>query len=234
MQSKTSLFNKTIFKNNIKRVWPFWGLLSFAAVIPSLFLAVERLREYGDVELNPLDIKHAYYTIAAYGAPFVAFGTAIIAAMIVWSFLYSARSVSCYHSLPITRTGLFITQYLSGLAIMLIPYAIGGGVFVLTLLLLGGGFSMATFVCIGAVIADSIFFFSFATLIAHLTGNVLALPAFYMVFNFVFLGIENVLSFVGNTFLFGLSYELSDKTGFLTPIYQLLSEVEVDEKYSEW
>ena len=83
MKSKTSLFNKTIFVSNIKRVWPFWGLLSFAAIIPSVFIAMEKIRGYGIFSIDPMDIKHMYYMFATYGAPFIAFGSAMIAAMIV-------------------------------------------------------------------------------------------------------------------------------------------------------
>ena len=234
MKSKTSLFNKTIFVSNIKRVWPFWGLMSFAAVIPSVFIAMERIRGYGIFSIEPLDIKYMYYMFAAYGSPFIAFGSALIAAMIVWNYLYTSKSVGFFHSIPISKTGLFVTQFVSGLAIMLIPYLIGGVIFILTLLLIGGGFSMATFVCIGAVIANSFFFFSFATLIAHLTGHILALPALYLVFNFICLALENVINFVVSNFVYGLEYDMSAKTGFLTPVYKLLSDVDVYTRYTEW
>ncbi|MCR4678407.1 MAG: ABC transporter permease [Lachnospiraceae bacterium] len=234
MKSKTSLFNKTIFVSNIKRVWPFWGLLSFAAIIPSVFIAMEKVRGYGIFSIDPMDIKHMYYTFAAYGAPFIAFGSAMIAAMIVWNYLYFPKSVGFFHSIPISKTGLFVTQFASGLAIMLIPYLIGGAIFILTLLLIGGGFSMATFVCIGAVIADSFFFFSFATLIAHLTGHILALPALYLAFNFICIALENIISFVVSNFVYGLVYDMSAKTGFLTPVYKLLSDVDVYTRYTEW
>ena len=234
MKSKTSLFNKTIFAGNIKRVWPFWGLLSFGAVIHSLLILVERLRNNEFISTDALELKRLYYTFAAYGAPFIAFGTAIIAAMMVWSYLDSGRSVGFYHSIPISKTGLFVTQFASGLAIMFIPYVIGGAAFIITILLLGGGFPLATFVCIGAVIADSLFFFSFATLIAHLTGNILALPALYFVFNFVCLALENLLNFVGSSFYYGLSYEASSKTDFLTPIVKLLDTVNVRTQHTDW
>ena len=234
MKSKTSLFNKTIFNNNIKRVWPFWGLLSFFALLPSLLIIVESFRGYSEISTEPLEMKYLYYQCATYIAPFVAFATAIIAAMLVWSYLDSTRSVGFYHSIPISKTGLFVTQFVSGLTIMLIPYAIGGAAFILTVLCLGGGFPLATLVCIGTVIADSFFFFAFATLIAHLTGNILALPALYLVFNFLFIALENLLNFVCSSFLFGLDFELSDKTAFLTPIYKLLSDVYVNTEYSPW
>ena len=234
MKSKTSFFNMTIFKKNIKRVWPFWGLLSFIAVIPSLFILLEWTKgEIKPGEVNPLDVKDLYFNASAFIAPFVAFSTAIIAAVIVWEYLYRAKSVGAFHSYPITRTGLFVTNYLSGLAIMLIPYAIGGGFFILTLLIIGAGFSTATFTLIAAVLLNSVFFFSFATVIAMMTGHILALPVLYMVFNFLALAIENMFSFLISGLLYGFSFEMSANTGFLSPIYYLLSHVSVTRDYSK-
>lgn len=233
MKSKTSLFNATIFKRNIKSVWPFWGLLSFAAVIPSLFLIMEWIRHGIDTaEFNPLEVKEMFYSASIYLAPIVAFATAWIAAFFVWLYLYTARSVGAFHSIPITRAGLFVTNYLSGIVIMLIPYAIGGALFILTLMIIGVGFHMSVFVLIGAVIVDSIFFFSFATVVAMMTGNMFALPLLYLAFNFLALGIENLFNFVASNLLYGLSFGLSAKTDFLSPLVCLMRNMRVVRDYS--
>ena len=232
MKSKTSLFNTTIFNKNIKRVWPFWGLLSFAAVIPSLVMLMEWIKHDLYVEENStLYIKEAYYTAASYVAPFVAFATAIVVAMFVWDYLYSAKSVGAFHSFPVNRTGLFVTSYISGIVIMLIPYVIGGGLIILTFLITGYGFSSSVFVLIAAVILDSIFFFSLATVIAMMTGHILALPVLYLVFNFLALLMENLVALVFSNFLYGFDFDLSDRAGFLSPLYYMLVNVNVNRSY---
>ena len=233
MKSKTSLFNATIFKRNIKSVWPFWGLLSFVAVIPSLFLIMEWIRHGVDTtEFNLLAVKEMFYSAAIYLAPVVAFATAWIAAFFVWLYLYTARSVGAFHSIPITRAGLFVTNYLSGIVIMLIPYAIGGALFILTLVIIGVGFHMSVFVLIGAVIIDSIFFFSLASVIAMMTGNMFALPLLYLAFNFLALGVENLFNFVVSNLLYGLRYSLSLKTDFLSPLVCMMRNMMVVKEYS--
>ncbi len=233
MKSKTSLFNVTIFKRNIKSVWPFWGLLSFVAVIPSLFLIMEWIRHGIDTtEFNPFEVKYMFYNAAIYLAPLVAFATAWIAAFFVWMYLYTAKSVGAFHSIPVTRAGLFVTNYLSGIVIMLIPYVIGGALFILTLIIIGVGFHMSVFVLIGAVIIDSIFFFSFATVIAMMTGNMFALPLLYLAFNFLALGIENLFNFVISNLLYGLSFSLSAKTDFLSPLVCLMRNMRTVREYS--
>ena len=62
---------------------------------------------------------------------------AVLCALAVWHYLYNARSVSLYHSLPITRRGLFLTNFLSGMAMMLIPYAVTGALTILVFALAG-------------------------------------------------------------------------------------------------
>ena len=232
MKSKTSFFNSVIFKKNVKHVWPFWGLLSFAAVIPSLVIIMEWIRNGFETEIdNPASITEMYYEASIYLAAPVAFALAIFAAMLVWGYLYNAKSVGAFHSFPITRTGLFITNYISGLAIMLIPYAIGGALFVLTMLIIGAGFDVAVFTLIGSVLMNSVFFFSLATIVAMMTGHILALPVLYFVFNFLSLAIENLFSFVVCSILFGFDYRGTSKTSVLSPLVHILSNCEVDRDY---
>ena len=60
--------------------------------------------------------------------------------MAVFSYLYASRSGGMLHALPLRREGLFLTNLLSGLVMMAIPYAVTG---VLTVLvtMLSGSFS---------------------------------------------------------------------------------------------
>ena len=45
----------------------------------------------------------------------------LICAMAVWSYLFSARSASLYHALPVTRESLFLSHWLAGLSFTLLP-----------------------------------------------------------------------------------------------------------------
>ena len=75
---------------------------------------------------SPLETRQAYYTVLSYGVPVISIVYAILCAMAVWSYLYNARSVGMMHTLPIRREGLFVTNVLSGLTMMAIPYAVTG------------------------------------------------------------------------------------------------------------
>ena len=125
MRSKTSCFNGTLFRKNLSRYWPLWGLASFGGAMFPLAMLLELLHN-GFRFWSPLETRQAYYTVLSYGVPVISIVYAILCAMAVWSYLYNARSVGMMHTLPIRREGLFVTNVLSGLTMMAIPYAVTG------------------------------------------------------------------------------------------------------------
>ena len=86
-----------------------------------------RVIQSGETSVAPLRVREIYYYLVADAVPIVSIAYAILCAMAVWSYLYNARSVGMMHSLPIRREGLFLTNLLSGLAMMAIPYLVAGG-----------------------------------------------------------------------------------------------------------
>lgn len=137
MRSKTSCFNGTLFRKNLSRYWPLWGLASFGGAMFPLAMLLELLHN-GFRFWSPLETRQAYYTVLSYGVPVISIVYAILCAMAVWSYLYNARSVGMMHTLPIRREGLFVTNVLSGLTMMAIPYAVTGVLLVLVTMLFGG------------------------------------------------------------------------------------------------
>ena len=137
MRSKTSCFNGTLFRINLSRYQPLWGLASFGGAMFPLAMLLELLHD-GFRFWSPLETRQAYYTVLSYGVPVISIVYAILCAMAVWSYLYNARSVGMMHTLPIRREGLFVTNVLSGLTMMAIPYAVTGVLLVLVTMLFGG------------------------------------------------------------------------------------------------
>ena len=120
MRSKTSCFNSTLFRKNLSRYWPLWGLASFGGAMFPLAMLLELLHN-GFRFWSPLETRQAYYTVLSYGVPVISIVYAILCAMAVWSYLYNARSVGMMHTLPVRREGLFVTNVLSGLTMMATP-----------------------------------------------------------------------------------------------------------------
>ena len=68
MRSKTSCFNGTLFRKNLSRYWPLWGLASFGGAMFPLAMLLELLHN-GFRFWSPLETRQAYYTVLSYGVP---------------------------------------------------------------------------------------------------------------------------------------------------------------------
>ena len=228
MQLKISCFNKTLFRKNLTRFWPLWGMASFVGILFPLVLFTELSR---GIRLEPLEMTEVYYNVVAYGVPIVSLFYAVLCAMAVWHYLYAPRSVGMMHTLPITRKGLFLTNFLSGMAMMLIPYAAAGGLAILFSLLYGFFEPVGILLTIAAVAAESLFYFASATAVAFITGNIFALPVLYFIFHFLAVIMDFMVSTFSTGFLFGLEREYNGVVEFLSPTVYLLSKVRVSAEY---
>ena len=83
MRSKTSYFNGTLFKKNLSRYWPLWGLASFGGAMFPLAMLLELLHN-GFQFWSPLETRQAYYTVLSYGVPVISIVYAILCAMAVY------------------------------------------------------------------------------------------------------------------------------------------------------
>ena len=232
MQSKTSFFNRTLFLKNLTRFWPLWGGASFLGSLFPLALLLQLVRGRTDL-INPLSVTEVYYNVLAYAVPFISLLYAILCAMLVWSYLYNARSVGLMHTLPITRKTLFVTDFLSGMAMMLIPYAVTGLLCVLISLAFGILEPVGLLVTILGVLGESFFYFCTATFVAFMVGNVFALPAVYFLLHFLAVLLDWLLSLFAGNFIFGLDSYYSGVVEFLSPTVYLIDQVHADCTYEE-
>ena len=232
MQSKTSFFNMTLFRKNLTRFWPLWGGASFLGSLFPLALLLQLMR--GRVNLiEPLSVTEMYYSVLCYGVPILSLLYAILCAMLVWSYLYNSRSVGLMHTLPITRRGVFVTNFLSGMAMMLIPYAIVGTLCVLISLAYGVLEPVGLLVTVLGVLGESFFYFASATLVAFMVGNVFALPAVYFLLHFLAPLLDWLLCLFAGNFIFGLDSYYSGVVEFLSPTVYLVERVNVNCTYEE-
>ena len=232
MQSKTSFFNMTLFRKNLTRFWPLWGGASFLGSLFPLALLLQLMRGRVDL-IEPLSVTEMYYSVLCYGVPILSLLYAILCAMLVWSYLYNSRSVGLMHTLPITRRGVFVTNFLSGMAMMLIPYAIVGTLCVLISLAYGVLEPVGLLVTVLGVLGESFFYFASATLVAFMVGNVFALPAVYFLLHFLAPLLDWLLCLFAGNFIFGLDSYYSGVVEFLSPTVYLMERVNVNCTYEE-
>lgn len=234
MRSKTSCFNGTLFRKNLSRYWPLWGLASFGGAMFPLAMLLELLHN-GFRFWSPLETRQAYYTVLSYGVPVISIVYAILCAMAVWSYLYNARSVGMMHTLPVRREGLFVTNVLSGLTMMAIPYAVTGVLLVLVSLLFGGFEPVGVLVTVLGVMGESLFFFGLATFCAFIVGNVFMLPTLYGLLNFIAVLTDFMVNLLVQGFCFGLNSSYSGTVEWLSPVVYLMQKISPNNTYeTQW
>ena len=231
MQSKTSYFNATLFRKNLTRFWPLWGLASFIGALFPLAVLLDMVHRGWNV-LSAPDFTGMYYD-AVSAVPVINLVYAALCAMAVWSYLYNARSVGLMHTLPIRREGLFLTNFLSGLSMTLIPYAVTG-VLCVVVSLCGGAFdAKGLAVTVLAVLGESFFYFSSATFVAFITGNAFAMPPLYALLHFLAVLLDWLISSFAQGFIFGFSTYYTGVVEWLSPTVYLVNNVRCARQYVE-
>lgn len=231
MQSKISCFNATLFRKNLSRFWPLWGLASFVGALFPLALFLQLVREH--TQILPQEMTDVYYLTVSWVLPALTLCYAVLCAMTVWSYLYNARSVGLMHTLPIQRRGIFFTNFLSGMAMMLIPYAVTGGLCVLVSLYAHAFDPAGLAVTILAVAGESFFYFASATFVAFVTGNIFALPALYFLLHFLAVLADWLVSSFAQGFLFGFTSDYTGAAEWLSPTVYLTNHLNISREYIE-
>ncbi len=229
MRSGKSCFDWTIFKKTVLRYWPVWGAYSavWLVALPLQGLMMLQL----DAQNRGTTYFSGYVGNFAHAVPdlrmlslvlAVIFG--VLCAMAVCSHLYNPRSANFFGSLPVKREGLFITHYLAGLAFLIVPNLV---VFLLTLLIeaVGGAvFLPGLGFWLAVTCGECLFFYSMAVFCGMFTGHILALPAFYGIFNVLASGVGVMISGVFRQFCYGFNgfgSWASTLAQWLTPIGKL-------------
>lgn len=206
MPSANLCFSVPLFKKQIKRFWPLFSLYSFLLLmlLPVYLLLMHSNRSLAaSSDVLKLDFHDYLLNITAHTAPWIALVFGILVAMALWSYLYNHRAVSMMHALPLSRGSLFLTNYLCGLAFTLVPNLI---IFLLTLCVeaVAGAVTMqALLIWLMCQSLLSFFFFSFATMLAFVTGHILVLPCLFGIFNGMTKAVSTMVDWLFGTFIFG-------------------------------
>lgn len=229
MKSKISFFNAGIFKSMLKRFWPLWTAY-FAVWFMCLPLPLLVARLQGIKESAVTVVTAAMKT--SVGASVVsAFVMGILAAMAVFGFLYNSRSCGMIASTPVRREAVFCSAYLAGALPVL-----AANLFIAVLnwlFTLSSGIEGACIFKMNAILfavnsMEFLIFFSISAFIAMLTANIVALPVLYLIFNFVFLGMEYVVRMLYGMFIFGYSDHPDCVLEFMSPLIYLFTRIGIN------
>jgi ABC-2 type transport system permease protein len=206
MTSKTSLFNKGIFKSTLRRY--MWGAVLYSII---LFMTTSL------VILLGVDKDDSWYLMAERGTPlildnFYLFIPVIIScfvptivALLVYRFLHSKKTSVFVHSLPVSRTANYISTVLAALTLMAAPIIING--IILVILSLGGygGFFDVTSCLIwtGVNLLTIFLMFSISTFAANLTGNSFAVVGLNGLIHCIAIILAGAFSALASCFIYG-------------------------------
>lgn len=226
MRSGTSYFNFAVWKKTFLRFWPLWAanLTVWMLVFPLNGLMMLR-RGSDNLASMTHNLMRGTGSVIAVGAVVLS----VMVAMAVCSHLYNSRSANFFGAFPVKREGLFLSVYLAGIAMLMLPNLV---IFVLMLLLelAGDALCMTQLLFwLAAVCGMELFFFSFAVFCGMFAGHILALPVYYGVFNVLALAIYGLIVWTLGEFYYGfdstsLDYWTGELVRWLTPVWAL-SEV---------
>lgn len=206
MKSKTSFFNKAIFKKNMMLYWPIWvcyliyGITKLGGGLWSGLHQMTKVTEEQKLVVmsNSLSLNLEIWVIAV---------MVTVTGMALFSYLFSAKSANMIHALPVTRTELFFTNVISGLCMLWIPQIV---TFLLSVLVcLTNGIALVQYLGLWllSVMGISFFLFSVVVFCAMMTGQLFALPVYFFVLNFLsvgaLVGVQSIVTFLG----YGLEFD---------------------------
>ena len=194
MKSRTSFFNKTVFKKDLTRFAPAWG-----ACVVLMLLAL----------IGMADRSAAYYRLQNVRDSIIAMSWvnlfyAAIVAQLIFGDLFNSRMCNALHALPLRRESWFCTHVASGLACSCLPN-LAITLLALPILRLEAGWS-AVFWWLLAAELQYLFFFGIAVLCMMISGNRLGQIALYGMIQFGGLIGYWMVSYIYEPFLHGVQF----------------------------
>lgn len=235
MPSKKSYFNKTIYLKSFKRCWPIWVtyfLFLLGALPVQLYLDSLQLKE--GWTRKEAQAQKVFYMVESFNNDFLLLSVltvSIAAALVVFSYLFSQRSSNMMHAFPLHRQELFLSNYLAGLTTILLPQFL---VFFITMMV---GFleELPQVECIAYMFlilaGESFIFYSMAVFSAMFTGQIAAVPFFFIGFNYLYVGIRYIMNHLIMAVSYGMSNSLSLQDNEIgSPLYCIMNSVQFDTK----
>ncbi len=220
MKLKTSFFNCGLFKSNLKRFWPL-----YTAYFIVLLLAIPMSVAASDMGSSADRIIETLRSYLDGISVVVTFLMAISTAMCVYGFMYSQRSCGMVASLPLKRRNIFATTAASGILPVLVINLIIGLMTAIPLFTDPDSVAVEALLIWFAVSSlHYITFFGLASIIAVITGNIVGLPVFYVIANFIVPAIESAIREISYAFLFGFTNSVQElRFEFLAPFQYLFT-----------
>lgn len=194
MKSRTSFFNFTVFKKDITRFAPAWGVCLILMLLALISMA-DRSFAYYRLQNVRDSISLMSWMNLIYAA---------VVAQLLFGDLFNARLCNALHALPLRRECWFGTHVTSGLAFSLIPNLVITLIALIIMRLENGW--VAVFWWLLASELQYLFYFGVAVLCVMLSGNRLGQLALYAIIQFAGLLGFWMASMIYEPFLHGIQF----------------------------
>lgn len=211
MRSKTSWFDKTLYRKHLTRWAPLWGLYTLCLLGGMTMLYVSNGQQFWFASrLSSILQKYVPLVNLVYGA---------LAALMIFGDLYDTKMCYPIHALPLRREAMFLSGIAAGLTFSVLP----GLLFTLCSIPL----AMGTCVEGAWVIAplwllantfQFMLFFGIAVLCVFLTGNRYTMLLAYIGINFFSMAVFYIVDRLYTPMLYGVVTPETIKTT-LMPLY---------------
>lgn len=201
MKSPAPLFSKALFNKNLHRFWPLLAAYLFFILIASFGIITSfNHREIITSTLFNETIFNLSSVLAVVVASF-----SIALAVAIFSYMHNSVATAMVNTLPYKRKTVYISNYISGLFMLLIPLL----VFFLVLVGISISFNCLDFIVLAKWLfiftSLSILLYSLAVTIGMFTGHLVAHIVFFGIFNFLFVGLEMLINGFFVSYLYGFT-----------------------------
>ena len=177
MTSRTSCFNPALFRKNLTRFAPMWGIFLGLLLVTGPLSLITSLAN-GHYYTAEIAIGSRYASAEAFlnNYPNItcifSFVYALLCGAACFEYLHKARSAYMMHAFPMTRNCHFFTNVLSGLCFALVPYFAADLLMLLIVSIYGiGSLAGQILLLLVKTTLQYFCFFGIAVFCMHLTGN---------------------------------------------------------------
>lgn len=204
MTSKTSCFDSAIFKRSLRKTLPLWVcyFLFWLFILPGDLISFNYQPEYYDSLTGRLCER--ILTFCTVGTLLSAL-IGLLAAWLLFSWLFRANTSYFYAGLPVRREALFLSNFFVGLLMVTLVNLLTALTAYCVTLLHGYPQLYACACFFGTSTLSFVGFYGFAVLLAMIIGQAAAMPAVYVILNFtisvLYYSVQSLLS----EFVYGMS-----------------------------
>ncbi len=226
MQSKTSFFNKALFKRNLKRTWVV-GALLFAYLFittPLAYLLAVSGPYAVDLQMGYTPSYFLLSVLNISNNSIVLSFFVIAAAMVTFNYLYNKRDCYMMHSFPVSRKSLYFTGLFTTAIVLAAPILLSSIITSVASLATGAGHYDAIWYTCLIQLGTLAIFLGIAMFTLMISGQAVTTVIFYFIFSYMFTMMEMSLRYLAQTVMFGMSSAMNTmKFTALTPAIYIIN-----------